>query len=140
MISINALGFAEHAHKGQFRWDGVTPYIEHPKQVVRLLESWGETNEMVLSAAYLHDTVEDTDTTFEDIKKTFGSNVMLFVQELTRPPKYDYVEHCKLMGQVAAQIKMADIICNLTGESKLSNNFINKRLKALAILKEKLIE
>ena len=58
-----AAEFARKAHEGGFRRDKKTPYIVHPADVVARLKSWGITDEDILSAAWLHDTVEDTELT-----------------------------------------------------------------------------
>ena len=132
---MDALEFATLAHKGQYRWDGITKYIEHPKAVVKLLKSWKMYNQTVINAGYLHDVLEDTDVTKAEIRHVFGVECANLVSELTRPSDADYVEHCKGMSKLASLIKQADILCNLTGlDSKLSPAFVQKRMNALAVL------
>ena len=134
---MNALEFATKAHKNQFRWDDTTPYIEHPKAVVKLLESWKIKNEEILNAGYLHDVLEDTDVTKAEIRHVFGIIVANLVSELTRGKHEDYFEHCKKMTKHASLIKVADILCNLTDtDGKKSPKFVQKRLTALSILQE----
>ena len=65
-----AFYFAAKAHDGQFRKSG-EPYICHPVEVAKILIEYGADDASVI-AALLHDTVEDTDVTLDDIKKTFG--------------------------------------------------------------------
>lgn len=138
---FDALSFATKAHHGQFRWDGVTHYIEHPKRVVKLLDSWKVANEHILVAGYLHDVLEDTKTTRKDIIDNFGLFVADLVTELTRPKDADYLEHCKKMSKLSALIKLADIFDNLTDtDSRKSARFLQKRLDAICILKEKVRE
>ena len=135
---MNALEFATRAHKGVFRWDKVTPYIEHPKAVVALLESFKVVDEDIINAAYLHDVLEDTKASAGDITKFFGKRCCSLVEELTRPEDADYFEHCSEMSKDASLIKVADILCNLTDvTSPKSQNFIQKRLKALTMLQDK---
>lgn len=69
-----ALIFATHAHEGQTRKDERTPYILHPVEVASIASSLTEDEE-VLAACILHDTIEDTDTTEEDILREFGAKV-----------------------------------------------------------------
>ena len=132
---MEALDFASNAHKGQYRWDGITKYIEHPKAVVALLKSWKMYNQTVINAGYLHDVLGDTNVTRSDIIQEFGLECADLVSELTRPENADYIEHCAKMSKLASLIKQADILCNLTDtDSKKSPAFVQKRMNALAVL------
>lgn len=73
--------FAKKAHKGQTRSDG-TPYIEHPARVSDLVGNL-DNSRKTRAAALLHDTIEDTDTSYEDIKSKFGKKVAKSVRSLT---------------------------------------------------------
>ena len=66
-----AVEVAKKAHEGQFRKTG-EPYIVHPLAVMKILEEWGMDEDTVI-AGVLHDTVEDTDLTLNDIKKNLAS-------------------------------------------------------------------
>jgi GTP pyrophosphokinase len=77
-----AIKLAEKAHSGQFRATG-EPYIVHPKAVLKILEGWG-MDEDTLVAGVLHDTVEDTDLTLDDIKDEFGESVAFLVDGVTK--------------------------------------------------------
>lgn len=82
---ISAYEFAEKAHEGQVRSSG-QPYITHPLAVsYTLLELGMDTD--TICAALLHDVVEDTDATLEDIKKRFGQDVALLVDGVTKLSK-----------------------------------------------------
>lgn len=74
-----ALEFATVAHNGQVRKYTGEPYVNHCVEVVEILKSHRINNETVLCAAMLHDTVEDTDATFQKIKDEFGEQVMRLV-------------------------------------------------------------
>ncbi len=74
--------FAANAHEGQLRYSG-EKYIEHPLQVARILASWGQ-GQTVLEAALLHDTVEDTDVTLEQLREKFGEDVAFLVDGVTK--------------------------------------------------------
>lgn len=81
-----ALLFAAKAHGDQIRKDGRTPYIVHPMGVMRLLSSrLGVTDPDLLQAALLHDVLEDTETTAEEVGRKFGPRVLAIVQDLTLP-------------------------------------------------------
>lgn len=73
-----ALYFAVHAHDGQRRKGTDIPYIVHPFEVAQILMAEGAEEDVVV-AGLLHDTVEDTPTTLEDIRLAFGERVALMV-------------------------------------------------------------
>lgn len=127
--------FAGNAHKDQKRWDG-RPYMDHPITVVEILNDFGITNEVVLSAGYLHDVVEDTRFTIKDIENEFGIEVADLVDELTfeRTDDESYWKQCDEMSYLAKIIKMADIIANVGDNGKKSKHFLQKRMKAMSIL------
>lgn len=81
-LKEKAVQFATEAHAGQVRKLSNEPYIIHPLQVAKTLEEAGFCEELVI-AALLHDTVEDTDTTIEQIEKEFGSKVAHYVSAHT---------------------------------------------------------
>ncbi|KAJ3087374.1 Guanosine-3',5'-bis(diphosphate) 3'-pyrophosphohydrolase MESH1 [Quaeritorhiza haematococci] len=84
-LLLKAVHFAAIQHKDQRRKDEAqTPYINHPIDVAHILQFEGHVNDIeVLQAAVLHDTVEDTDTTFEELEVTFGPRVRKIVQQCT---------------------------------------------------------
>ncbi|MFZ2664565.1 MAG: HD domain-containing protein [Patescibacteria group bacterium] len=79
---IYAFNYALEKHKNQFRKSG-EPYIEHCIQVYKILKSWGVENQELLIAALLHDVVEDTPTTIDQVKKIFGDTVSFIVEGVT---------------------------------------------------------
>lgn len=81
-----AVAFAEQAHVGQYRKGTLVPYIVHPLSVARLVIEHGASHDAAL-AAVLHDTVEDTDVTIDDIAQRFGDTVAEYVDALTEPDK-----------------------------------------------------
>src|SRR6266404_5053971 len=82
---FDALAFAAEKHRMQRRKDvDASPYINHPIALARLLCIEGGMAEMiVLSAALLHDTIEDTDTTVDELRVRFGDTVTSIVVEVT---------------------------------------------------------
>ncbi|XP_050081650.1 guanosine-3',5'-bis(diphosphate) 3'-pyrophosphohydrolase MESH1 [Anopheles aquasalis] len=116
------INFAAIKHRDQRRKDKEeTPYINHPIGVAYILSSEGGISDSdVLSAAILHDTVEDTDTTFEEIENHFGPTVRSLVQEVTDDkslPKQErkrlQIEHARTISHGAQLVKLADKIYNL---------------------------
>jgi guanosine-3',5'-bis(diphosphate) 3'-pyrophosphohydrolase len=117
-----AINFAAKKHRRQKRKgaDG-EPYINHPLEVMNLLTSVGKVEDFnVLIAAVLHDTIEDTETTAEEIRELFGAKVSKMVLELTDDkslPKAErkqlQIEHAPHASVGAKQIKLADKISNI---------------------------
>ena len=77
-----AVAVAKKAHEGQTRRTGEA-YIVHPLAVKKILEEWGMDEDTII-AGILHDTVEDTDLTLDDIKKKFGESVAFLVDGVTK--------------------------------------------------------
>src|SRR5688572_10082407 len=82
---LEAIQFAAHKHRDQRRKDTeASPYINHPIAVANMLAGVGGVTDIVtLVAAVLHDTIEDTDTTPEELEAAFGSEVRELVAEVT---------------------------------------------------------
>lgn len=77
-----AVEMARKAHEGQLRKTG-EPYINHPLAVKKILEEWGMDEDTII-AGILHDTVEDTNLTLDDIRKEFGESVAFLVDGVTK--------------------------------------------------------
>ena len=88
MISLvdQAIGYAAKAHEGQHRKSGSTPYIAHPFGVAMILQQL-DCDETVIAAGLLHDIVEDTKTTLDEVRDRFGDEVADIVAVCTEPPK-----------------------------------------------------
>ena len=84
-----AFEFAKKVHDGQFRVSG-EPYIIHPVEVLKILLGL-KADTHTLIAALLHDVIEDTDTTPEQVKEMFGEDVLSLVQGVTKLSKYQFV-------------------------------------------------
>jgi guanosine-3',5'-bis(diphosphate) 3'-pyrophosphohydrolase len=119
---IHAINFAAKKHRRQKRKGAdEEPYINHPLEVLNLLTSIGKVEDFnVLIAAVLHDTIEDTETTEEEISKLFGAKVCKMVLELTDDktlPKAErkqlQIEHAPHISKGAKQIKLCDKISNI---------------------------
>jgi guanosine-3',5'-bis(diphosphate) 3'-pyrophosphohydrolase len=119
---LAALAFAADKHRHQRRKDReASPYINHPIDLANILvNEAGVADTLVILAAILHDTVEDTDTTLDEIAALFGPEVSAIVAEVTddkRLPKEErkrrQVEHAPHASFRAQQVKLADKISNL---------------------------
>ncbi|PIN75386.1 hypothetical protein COV18_04320 [Candidatus Woesearchaeota archaeon CG10_big_fil_rev_8_21_14_0_10_37_12] len=115
----NAKKFAGKFHKGQYRKDGVTPYITHPAAVAHILEQTGVTDQEILAAAWLHDVVEDTSATLEDILNSFTQRVAGIVEVLTRNcDRETYKTRILNAGYDAQLVKIADMVHNCSDIAK----------------------
>jgi len=121
-LITKATRFATDKHRGQTRKDAArTPYINHPLAVARLLEEVaGVQDAHVIAAALLHDTVEDTDATVDEIGEEFGMEVRDIVIEVTDDKslpsakrKQLQIENAAGLSHAARLVKLADKICNL---------------------------
>lgn len=119
---LKAIAFAADKHSRQRRKDvEASPYINHPIAVATVLATEGQvSDEVILLAAALHDTVEDTQTTYAELEGHFGLEVTGLVRELTddkslgkEERKRLQIEHAPQSSNRAKQVKIADKICNI---------------------------
>ena len=119
---LAAASFAAKKHRDQRRKGAdATPYINHPLAVAETLSDvGGVTDTDILRAALLHDTVEDTGTTLEELEDAFGLAVCKLVKEVSDDkdlPKDErkelQIEHAPKLSREAKSIKLADKICNI---------------------------
>lgn len=124
------LKFATKKHEGQLRKDGVTPYINHPIKVAEIIKTYKKSKNIdaIVAAALLHDTLEDTYTSYRELKEEFGEMVASMVLEVTSAKvittlmgKGRYLKHkMKWMSPYAFVIKLADRLANLQDSKTLS--------------------
>lgn len=138
-----------HASIDQRRKYTHDPYIVHPEAVVNIVSSVPHT-ETMLAAAWLHDTVEDTPTTLEDIASHFGDEVAELVSQLTNVScdmQGDRIErknldrrHSAKASAAAKTIKLADLIDNLrsliTYDPDFAKTYLVEKRLLLEVLKE----
>jgi guanosine-3',5'-bis(diphosphate) 3'-pyrophosphohydrolase len=119
---LAALSFAAARHKDQRRKDGeASPYINHPIALADILCNEGRVTDIeVICAALLHDTLEDTDTSADELQALFGKQVRDIVVEVTDDkslPKAErkrlQIEHAACLSEPARLVKLADKISNL---------------------------
>ena len=133
------LKFATEKHKGQKRDDG-KDYIVHPIRVAKLVDEYkakySQNREVIVAAALLHDTLEDTYTSYRELKEKFGEVVASIVQELTTA-KYGskmigkglyLAEKMQMMTNYALTIKLADRYDNLCDLDKCSEDKIKRTI------------
>ena len=121
-VILTALEFSSHKHRDQRRKDlEASPYINHPISLANVLCNEGKiTDAKVICAALLHDTIEDTETTVEELKNRFGKKITKIVLEVTDDKtleeadrKLAQIVHAKHASRRAKLVKLADKICNL---------------------------
>jgi (p)ppGpp synthase/HD superfamily hydrolase len=120
---------AKDAHAGQFRRDGVTPYIKHPMQVADRVRHLGHE---YVCVAYLHDVLEDTKVTYSDLENEgIPENIIKAVEILSKNlynenVSYDQYLSCVKKNELARKVKIADMISNL------ADNPTDKQIKKYA--------
>jgi len=116
-----AVAFAARAHRHQLRKDNVTPYVSHPFRVCLVLRHvFGIDDPQALMAAVLHDTVEDTNTDYDDLAERFGTQIADWVAALSKDkrhqeqPREQEYQAALADGSWQVQVcKLADIFDNL---------------------------
>lgn len=120
-LAREAYEFAREAHEGQERKGDGSPYINHPTALAELLHAAGHDDEELLAATFLHDVVEDTDTTLDEIEEAFGTGVHDLVEAMTEDKDVEPYERRKehhrdqveAGGERAVLIYAADKVANL---------------------------
>jgi guanosine-3',5'-bis(diphosphate) 3'-pyrophosphohydrolase len=121
-LTLRALEFAAWKHRDQRRKDtSASPYINHPIAPATVLRIEGNVDDpVVLAAALLHDTIEDTETSWQELRGAFGEEIADVVLELTDTKWLDKTTRKRLQVQKASTsadraklVKLADKICNL---------------------------
>lgn len=119
---FTALNFAAHKHRDQRRKDvNASPYINHPIALASVLvNEAGIEDVATICGALLHDTVEDTETTPEELDQVFGAELRAIVMDVTDDKTLDkavrkqrQIEHAAHACTAAKLVKLADKICNL---------------------------
>ena len=143
-----AYGFAKVAHDGQLRASG-EPYITHPLAVATIVARYG-ADEATICAALLHDTVEDTPVTLEQIEGLFGVRVASLVEQLTdvsrpedgnrRTRKAIDLAHTATATPEAKTVKLADLISNtrtiVEFDPDFARVYLAEKARLLEVLKE----
>jgi guanosine-3',5'-bis(diphosphate) 3'-pyrophosphohydrolase len=145
MLVIKAIQFASEKHKGQERRGSGLPYVTHPIIVMELVQKYKGTSKHIdelKCAALLHDTLEDTETSYGEIEREFGSLVASLVFELTSDKvsvkqmgKNEYLKQKMLkMSQYSFTLKLLDRLSNILDSP--GESYIKKTLNMMSFLKE----
>ena len=121
-LLFKALAFSAEKHRTQKRKDiDKSPYINHPIALANILAQRWVIDENVLCAAILHDTLEDTETTVDELKSHFGEKITSIVLEVTDDKSLDkkvrkqlQIDHAASLSYEAKLVKLADKIANIT--------------------------
>jgi (p)ppGpp synthase/HD superfamily hydrolase len=124
-------------NKGQYRKNNKTPYWHHLQDVVKNLEMMGIKDESILCSGWLHDSIEDTSSDFDDVSKNFGKKIAQIVSDLTketRLPKNqqekNYLKQLSTSSWQSKVVKFADILANV---SDLKNSELNQKQKIIQV-------
>lgn len=151
VIERRAMEFAAHYHgiiDHRRKYTG-KPYITHPAAVVKIVKSVPHTPAM-LAAAWMHDVVEDTPATIEEVRGTFGNEIAALVEMLTdvsRPEDGNRARrkdidraHTARSTHEAKTIKLADLIDNTRSiaqyDSKFARIYLFEKAKLLSVLRD----
>ena len=132
-IVTKAKEFASHAHKNHVRNDEAkTPYVFHLEEVAGLIKESGGSDEEI-AAGWLHDVVEDTPTTIEDIRQEFGTEISNIVEAVTDlsewrslsigERKTKQAERVVTDGSSIKRVKLADQASNVRIVGLANDNF-----------------
>jgi guanosine-3',5'-bis(diphosphate) 3'-pyrophosphohydrolase len=141
---LDAIAFAARAHRHQLRKDDRTPYVSHVFRVCIVLRHvFGIDDPATLTAAVLHDTIEDTPTDYDDLHERFGAEVAGWVALLTKDMRQEhdarevaYVEALRSAPWQVKACKLADLFDNLHDSAHLEAGQRGKTVrKARAVLR-----
>ena len=149
-LEKKALDFATKAHDGQFRKDGITPYITHPMRVRDRASAHPKFTKEMGAAAFLHDVVEDCNVTVKEIRGQFGDSVAELVDHMTNKSKQTKLsrekrkkldrERLAKAPQEAKILKLYDRIDNLSDAAAFEGAFrklyANESLELVKVLRD----
>jgi (p)ppGpp synthase/HD superfamily hydrolase len=131
-LVIRAYNFAKQAHEGQTRKYTGEPYFNHPVEVAEIVSEYSDDPE-VIAASLLHDVVEDTYHTLDEIREMFGERVAIMVENMTDVSKPEDGnratrraidrEHSAKSTPEGKMIKMADVFANCRDLLDCDRNF-----------------
>ena len=137
----NAELFAKERLSGTVRYDGKIPYSKHLDDVMNRLKSLGVVDEEILCSGWLHDTMEQTTVSFDDLYERFGSRIAVLVSDLTKDMTLSkkkreqaYVLQLKTSSSDSKMIKLCDISANL---SDLKNYEVSKSKKSRLVRQQR---
>jgi guanosine-3',5'-bis(diphosphate) 3'-pyrophosphohydrolase len=111
---FEAVSFAARAHRHQLRKDHTTPYVAHPFRVGLVVRQiFGIDDPRVLTTAILHDTIEDTTTDHDDLAELFGTEIAMWVGQLSKDMRLPETEREAAYIQVLSKADWQVQICKL---------------------------
>ena len=124
-MTITAMKIAYNAHLGQLDYNDV-PYIFHPYHLAEQMD-----DEISCTVALLHDVVEDTSITLDDLEQMFPKQVVEIVMLLTHDEKVDYFEYIRKIktSAIATKVKLADIKHNSNEARSIGSNLTQEQLR-----------
>ena len=139
-----AVAFAARQHRDQTRDDGKTPYVAHPVRVaLTILTLFQCDDPEVTAAALLHDVLEKTDATYDDLAEQFGARVAAMVAKLSKDHRLPreqaeqaYFEQLRAADWKTRLIKLADVYDNLCDGGSKRAQRTKKAEEALALAVE----
>ena len=125
---LKAISFAARSHRHQLRKDKETPYVSHVFRVCLILRDvFGIADRRAMTAAVLHDTIEDTNVDFDDLADEFDKEIAQWVSLLSKDKRRDEdareAEYCERLRQAPWQVqacKLADMFDNLMDLANLA--------------------
>lgn len=148
-LFITALDFAAQKHKLQKRkGKAAIPYINHPIRVAKILSEIGLVNdENTLMAALLHDTIEDTDATAEELDFLFGQKVTSIVLEVTDDKTMEWqarkdhqIVKAPNLSKEAKLVKLADKTANITDIVNEPPDWSSERKRKYLVWAKKVVD
>jgi guanosine-3',5'-bis(diphosphate) 3'-pyrophosphohydrolase len=131
--------YSKHYHVGKFRKVDGKPFHTHPQRVVETLKKYGHEDMITLCVAYLHDTIEDTELTLDQIREEFGHEIAHGVFTLSKnkgrvmgKPKItheEYKQRLSFARNKVQRVKIADMIDNTKDLIDLPKEYAEKKLK-----------
>lgn len=130
LIENLAEQYARKYHEGQFRKKSMLSYVAHPRNVVRYLKLLGINDQDVLAIAWLHDTMEDTNLSYDSICDIFGKKVADGVYILTRNVgEEEYKQRLNESPVDIQRVKICDLADNVRTLECLSQKGIEKKIE-----------
>lgn len=123
-MTIMAMKIAYNAHLGQLDYNGV-PYIFHPYHLAEQMD-----DEISCTVALLHDVIEDTSLTFDDLEQIFPKQVVESVMLLTHDEQVDYFDYIRKIktNEIATKVKLADIKHNSNEARSIGSNLTQEQM------------
>lgn len=126
---MNVIEYIKQKHSGQFRKQG-TPYYLHPLAVSKILKDKGFDTEYQIAGLF-HDLLEDTDTTYQEIRDISNRHIADSVLLVTKEPGYTKPKYYKRIkeNEMARMVKLADRVHNLSEAHFADKDFQKKYIK-----------